>query len=93
MPGVQVEEVYNLEDTEYLQRLKPIYGYIFLFKWVKDPEPRNCLVEYDADLFFSSQVINNACATQAILAVVLNSPVKLEGAAKDFYEFSKQMSS
>lgn len=93
MPGVQVEELYNMEDTENLQRLKPIYGYIFLFKWVKDPELRNCLVEYDADLFFSNQIINNACATQAILAVVLNSPLKLRGAVKDFYEFAKQMSS
>jgi len=70
--GLSVEEIYSFEDTELLESLKPIYGLIFLFKWTKDPEKRECLKYYDEDLFFANQVITNACATQAILSVLLN---------------------
>lgn len=39
-----------------------------------EQEKRECLTEYDPTLFYAKQVINNACATQALLSILLNSP-------------------
>lgn len=69
--GIQFEELFVLED-DILNQIKPIHGLIFLFKWQKDPEPRQTLEHYDPSLFFAKQTINNACATQAILSILMN---------------------
>ena len=76
--GVEVEEVYALNDQDYLASLQPIYGFIFLFKWTGQPSKRPPLFDYDPELYFAKQVITNACATQALLSVLLNMNAKLQ---------------
>ncbi|XP_063244882.1 ubiquitin carboxyl-terminal hydrolase isozyme L5 [Bacillus rossius redtenbacheri] len=90
--GVQVEELWSL-DAEQFENLKPIHGLIFLFKWVKDDEPSGSVVQDSRleKIFFAKQVINNACATQAILSIILNCkhPDLLLGPTlTDFKDFS-----
>ncbi|XP_005175420.1 ubiquitin carboxyl-terminal hydrolase isozyme L5 [Musca domestica] len=89
--GAQVEEIWSL-DAESFKSLEPIHGLIFLFKWVQDDEPAGSVVKDDRlqNIFFAKQVINNACATQAILSVLLNckhDDIKLGDTLSNFKEF------
>ncbi|KRX04035.1 hypothetical protein PPERSA_12482 [Pseudocohnilembus persalinus] len=81
----QVEEIYSLQDEHLLNDLGEIFGLIFLFKWVKQ-EPRKCLSFYDQDLFFCNQVIQNACATQALLSVLLNNEKIQTGSELQYFK-------
>ncbi|KAF8637948.1 hypothetical protein AX16_010581 [Volvariella volvacea WC 439] len=73
-----VDDLYSL-DPESLVALQPIHALIFLFKWVPTsssetgPAMRG---EYDAEFpgFFAHQVVNNACATLAVLNALGNIP-------------------
>lgn len=71
--GVQVEELFSL-DVENFEELKPIFGLIFLFKCVNDDLSEGTVVQDNGldQIFFAKQVINNACATQAIISILLN---------------------
>ncbi|PGH26522.1 hypothetical protein AJ80_01836 [Polytolypa hystricis UAMH7299] len=76
---VQFEELISL-DPDTIRSLGPVYGVIFLFKWVSGQSrsassPQDGTFDPDAaenGLFFAAQTIQNACGTQAVLSVILN---------------------
>ncbi|KWU42986.1 hypothetical protein RHOSPDRAFT_3688, partial [Rhodotorula sp. JG-1b] len=72
--GVQVEELWGL-DPDLLNDLEPVYALIFLFKWVGNGDPATMdgtLREPTTSHYFAHQVINNACASIALLNAALN---------------------
>ena len=75
--GVQVDEIIDLDTLEIGN--EPVYGLIFLFKYMQKSEYKpNVLTTWDEDLFFAKQEVQNACATQAILGILLNNTDKLD---------------
>lgn len=76
--GVRVKEVYDItQDFE-----DQVYGYVFLFQWTEERRARRKNMGggetfvTDGDLlkemFFAHQVVNNSCATHALLSILLN---------------------
>lgn len=90
--GIQFEEIFTLGPEAFMD-LGTCHGLIFLFKWRQDNRGGESLGQSNDDIFFAQQVIPNACATQAILSVLMNSEVEIGPHLKDFKEFTAGLDS
>ncbi|KAF9783901.1 cysteine proteinase [Thelephora terrestris] len=77
--SLQVVELYDIEPWAS-DHLHPIHGLVFCFLWKKDsdglPKKESCGLEDGEDdsakLWFANQLSDDACASMAILNVLLN---------------------
>ncbi|ORY79483.1 ubiquitin carboxyl-terminal hydrolase, partial [Protomyces lactucae-debilis] len=76
--GLVTKEVFSLDD-ETLRSFAPIHGFVFLFRWKveekkEDGRQVSSQEQNQHDLWFANQTADNACATLALLNIVLNCP-------------------
>ncbi|KAI0745397.1 ubiquitin carboxyl-terminal hydrolase [Earliella scabrosa] len=89
-----VDDLYSL-DPAALAELQPLHALIFLFKWVagQSGEPSSG-GQYDPEFpgFFAHQVVNNACATLAVMNAIANIPGLQMGAQlSELFSFTAGM--
>ncbi|EDR22486.1 ubiquitin carboxyl-terminal hydrolase isozyme L5, putative [Entamoeba dispar SAW760] len=77
---IQFKEIFSFDDSATFERIKPIKGFILLFEYNKQAinyiRNEYSFIETNEypDIFFAEQVVQNACATQAILSTLMNIP-------------------
>lgn len=91
--NAQLTELYSLDEGTLLslnESYGKIHGLVFLFKWqgneaTDEASDRLSVADDDVpeDLFFSKQMITNACATQALLSILLNAKATDDGNDED----------
>lgn len=92
---VMVDELFDLSDESF-EAISPALGLLFLFKWTKETagtgggQPLSH-EQCDPDFFFAKQTVSNACATQAILSVLLNNTNRVDvgDELRSFKEFTR----
>jgi len=88
---VAVSEIYSFDAVQEWQR-DGCYGFIYLFQWKKEEDPR-ATIEEPEGMFFARQIVQDACATQALLSVLLNAEIDRGEMLEDFREFSTMLDS
>ncbi|KAF4307917.1 Peptidase C12 ubiquitin carboxyl-terminal hydrolase 1 [Botryosphaeria dothidea] len=87
--GVRVQEVLGLDEALLAMLPKPVYGLIFLFRYVEDDfiqQESTC----PDHVWFANQTTGNACATVALLNIIMNIPnVDLGENLHGFKEFTE----
>ena len=98
----QIHEIYTLdldsfESIKYcswrLCSFRPVHGLIFLFKWKKEPNEEEVEISCPEGVWFANQVIDNSCASLAILNIILNIPdLDIGEHLAQFKEFTRDFS-
>ena len=90
--NTHVEEIYSLDEEEFTQRQLQTHGLIFLFKWDQSIEPTGTPFPTQ-QCWFAKQLVTDACATQAIVGIAMNSAsLELSEDLVQFKEFTADFS-
>ncbi|KAL2263113.1 hypothetical protein VTK26DRAFT_8134 [Humicola hyalothermophila] len=68
--GVKVEEVLSVDEDSLAALPHPVYGLVFLYEYVSEDGPG--AAETSGSLWFANQTTQNACATIALLNIIMN---------------------
>ncbi|CAG8954205.1 hypothetical protein HYFRA_00005825 [Hymenoscyphus fraxineus] len=91
---VKIQEVFSLDDMELAALPQPVYGLIFLFRYRDEDEDENSDEKRKCPrhVWFANQTTNNACATVALMNIVMNAPeIELGEVLTEFKNETKQL--
>ncbi|KAM0511564.1 hypothetical protein ACHAPE_009714 [Trichoderma viride] len=89
---VKVQELFSIDQSWIDTLPKPVYGLIFLFQYTPEWDDDEGEDE-TGSLWFANQTTNNACATFALLNIVMNAPhLELGNQLREFKEATQNLS-
>ncbi|GAB1317245.1 Ubiquitin carboxyl-terminal hydrolase [Madurella fahalii] len=68
--GAKIEEVLSVEADSLATLPHPVYGLVFLYEYIEGTS--DVSAETSEDLWFANQTTHNACATIALLNIIMN---------------------
>ncbi|KAI8882889.1 cysteine proteinase [Backusella circina FSU 941] len=91
---VMIQEAYSVTFDDLIND-SPVYGVIYTSRYDPDePLPVNMEEEETGaeNIIFTSQIVTNACATLALLSILLNADIDRGNIIKDFASFTDEFS-
>ncbi|KAF4335002.1 ubiquitin carboxyl-terminal hydrolase isozyme L5 [Fusarium beomiforme] len=90
--NVKAQEIFTIDQDSLALLPQPVYGLIFLFQYLPGPEEES--EEQDTTgVWFANQTTSNACATVAMLNIVMNvEGISLGEKLQAFKESTKDLS-
>ncbi|GAP89867.1 putative ubiquitin carboxyl-terminal hydrolase protein [Rosellinia necatrix] len=69
---LKVQEVFALDEMTLADLPKPVHGLIFLYQWTNEDESHEARQSCPENLWFGNQTTANACATVALMNIIMN---------------------
>ncbi|CAJ2508576.1 Uu.00g136020.m01.CDS01 [Anthostomella pinea] len=70
--NLKVQELFGLDDMTLSELPQPVHGLIFLYEWTNADESSDARQDCPDNLWFGNQTTANACATVALINIVMN---------------------
>ncbi|KAI0441834.1 cysteine proteinase [Xylaria telfairii] len=89
---LKVQEVFALDKKSLAELPNPVYGLIFLYEWTNEDESNEARQDCPANLWFGNQTTANACATVALMNIIMNAHAVMFGPElKEFQNTTKSL--
>ncbi|KAI3319906.1 cysteine proteinase [Xylariaceae sp. AK1471] len=89
---LKVQEVFGLDEMILADLPKPVYGLIFLYQWTNEDESNDARQDCPENLWFGNQTTANACATVALMNIIMNThAVKLGPELEEFRNMTQAL--
>ncbi|KAI0474981.1 ubiquitin carboxyl-terminal hydrolase [Xylariaceae sp. FL0804] len=90
---LKIQEVLGIDEVTLAELRKPVHGLIFLYQWNGEDESDEGREPCPQNLWFGNQTTTNACATVALMNIIMNAQdAKLGPELLEFKSLTKSLS-